>query len=116
MVRSDLAENIKLLRKSKGWTQLQLAEESGLGVNAIKRIEIGMTGGWTATRESIAKALGCTMAELYGKKTAEKQTDLFRQVVATLIEFDDKELSLALSNLQALRSASLRPKHKQELR
>ena len=36
-----LAENLKRLRKKRGWSQSQLAEQTGLHLSHINRIETG---------------------------------------------------------------------------
>ena len=48
-----------------GLTQAALAEKSGLSLGAIKNIERDLSHGWTDSKEAIAKALECTLADLY---------------------------------------------------
>jgi len=62
---------------------MDLAEKAGLGLNTIKDIERGAAEGWPDTREAIATALGCTVADLYGgandnKPTLSDAADLLR--------------------------------------
>jgi len=53
---------------------MDLAEKAGLGLNTIKDIERGAAEGWPDTREAIATALGCTVADLYGGANDNKPT------------------------------------------
>lgn len=50
---------IKELREAKGWTQVDLAEHSGVNQGTISRIESGKTGGIDFENlEALADALG----------------------------------------------------------
>lgn len=56
---------IKKLREKRGWTQQQLADESGLSLVTIGRIEAGMRKNPDLdTRKKLAKALGVEITEL----------------------------------------------------
>lgn len=60
----QLAKNIRLLRLSHGWSQEALAMNAGLDrtfVGSVERAERNVT---LATVEKIAKAFGCTAAQL----------------------------------------------------
>lgn len=63
--RSPLATNIVNLRKSRGWSQPELAHRVGVHVNTIKSIETDDNEGTKETRQAIAQALNVSMAELY---------------------------------------------------
>lgn len=57
--------NVKRLRESKGWTQAELSEASGVGRITISRLESGVLKETSAgTLMKLAKALGCTMNDI----------------------------------------------------
>ncbi len=62
-----IGERIKTLRKEKGWTQAQLAENSGVEPSHISHIERAATKLSLPTLISLANTLGATLDELvYG--------------------------------------------------
>lgn len=67
--KTTLAKNIIAKRKSLGWSQTMLAEKAKIGVNTVKSIELGISHGQPATKEAIAKALGCTPDDLQQRET-----------------------------------------------
>lgn len=64
MENSQLAKTVKALRQKKGFSQEQLAEESGLSLRTIQRIENGETQSTGATLKLLAKALSVNAEEL----------------------------------------------------
>jgi len=61
----SLGRRLRLLRARKGWTQERLAEESGLSVNGIIKIESGSTAKpRTRTLVKLAEALYVGLDEL----------------------------------------------------
>jgi len=52
-------------RKRVGYTQEQLAEQAGVSIDTISKIEIGATGARFPMIEKIATALGVDPAELF---------------------------------------------------
>lgn len=64
MNKGLLAEKIGSLRKSKGLSQEQLAEESSINLRTLQRIEAGHTDPRGNTLRSIAQALDTPMEEL----------------------------------------------------
>lgn len=74
--RPPLALNIANRRKALKMSQMDLAEAIGAHRNTVADIERGVSEGWPDTREAIARALNCTVAELYGTHldTAAKPT------------------------------------------
>ena len=59
--------NIEVLRRKLGWPQIKLAMECGWSQSLITRIEAGWQTGTEEQRESIAMALGKTVAEVFGE-------------------------------------------------
>lgn len=68
---SDMNESrIAQLRRSKGWTQQQLASESGVTVRTVQRLEAGQDSSMD-TLSRIAKALEVPVGDLFS--VVEKQ-------------------------------------------
>ena len=71
--RHLLGSKIKLLRKSKGMNQADLAEATGVEINTISRYE---TGGFAPSIEqllNLAKALGVSPMEILPPQDSELQ-------------------------------------------
>ena len=64
MSKGLLAEKIGLLRKSKGFSQEQLADESSINLRTLQRIESGSTEPRGNTLRSIAQALDTPIEDL----------------------------------------------------
>lgn len=59
------------LRRQRGrraWTQEELAQEAGVGVGTISRLEAGRWGAYPKTVRKLAAALGVEPVELYGEE------------------------------------------------
>lgn len=59
--RQRIGQRIAAIRKSKEWTQEELAERCGLAQSHIARIEAGRYSVGFDTLQQIAEALGCTI-------------------------------------------------------
>ncbi|MGA2498598.1 MAG: helix-turn-helix domain-containing protein [Tepidisphaeraceae bacterium] len=59
-----ISQRIRQLRKSKRWTQAQLAEKSGLPQSHISRLEKGQHSPSHMTLEKLATAFGLSVEEL----------------------------------------------------
>lgn len=66
----ELGRVIRTLRKAKGWTQIRLAEESGMSRNAIIKLEHGEREPHASTIDKVARALGVDLYELAGVRLA----------------------------------------------
>ncbi len=58
---SGVGDRIRLARQTKGWTQVELAEASGLSSNYVARLERGELGASLYVASKIAEALGLTL-------------------------------------------------------
>ncbi len=64
-----IGENIRLIRMTKGISQIKLARSLDISQTHMSNIENGNTGLSLATAIKISKYLGCSIDELvYGKK------------------------------------------------
>lgn len=61
----SVGENIRRLRQARGWKILELANRIDSDVGNISRLERGKQGYSDEMLAKIAKALGCTVAELF---------------------------------------------------
>jgi molybdate-binding protein/DNA-binding XRE family transcriptional regulator len=61
---------VKLLRQGRGWTQEQLAQAAGLSRTGIGAIEAARLIPSVAAALALARALGCTVEDLFGPKSA----------------------------------------------
>lgn len=74
-----IAENLKRIRKERGFTQVQLAGAAGIGgSNTVSNIETGVTQSPdTPTLQRIATALKCDLSDLLkGSEPAEPAPEL----------------------------------------
>ena len=63
-VRHRLAENMKKLRKERGWSQEALADEAGLDRTYISGIERMVRNPTITVVERVAAALRCPLGQL----------------------------------------------------
>jgi transcriptional regulator with XRE-family HTH domain len=65
---NTIGNNIARKLDDLGWTQLELANRTGLTTASISKIVAGRTQTRLANLQVIARALGCTVEELQGVK------------------------------------------------
>lgn len=63
-IRRQLGRNVQRIRKERGWSQEELAFESGLHRTYISGIERGARNPTVLVLEKLAEALGVTPARL----------------------------------------------------
>src|SRR5215216_5284000 len=56
---------LRELREERGFSQYDLAQESGVGRSTIAALETGERGAHPSTTRALARALGVTVPELY---------------------------------------------------
>lgn len=84
-----LGNNIRAIRKSKGFTQQYVADHVGVTKQTISKIENGATAN-QSTLERIAKALFVDIQQLYEANTIKKTTS----DITDFITLDEKEATL----------------------
>ena len=62
-----LGEQIRQLRKERGWRQIDLAEEAGIHENYVSDLEMGRKEVGLRTLQSIATAFDLRVSELMAK-------------------------------------------------
>lgn len=76
MIMSNIGENIKRIRKSKGLTQADLVKMTGIGQGHISEIENDLyPNAGTSTIMLIAKALDVTIEEITGMELPKPKID-----------------------------------------
>lgn len=71
-VRGDVVRQRRLAR---GWTQQDLARETGIAQSTLSRIEAGKTvGALSTTVHTLARVLGCSESDLVGDDGADFDT------------------------------------------
>ena len=68
--------SLKKLRKAQGHTQKSLAQEAGISVRTIQRMESGTLTGSPYTLSVLSAALGVEIAELAGNSLPTHQDTL----------------------------------------
>ena len=71
-------ENLAMIRKSKGWTQEQLAEIAGVTQPTINRIEKGGDGVTLRTLKQIAKAVDVPLYALFMDSLSPAELNLIK--------------------------------------
>lgn len=74
-----MGEQIKRLRRLKGWTQHDLAEYSGVDRTTIGQVEAGNRDASAGTVRKLAAALGVPVSELF-KEPIDRFTVAFQQI------------------------------------
>src|SRR5687768_14542994 len=64
---NQIAASVRRLRKSRDWTQEQLAEAAGVSRSTINKIEKGERDHDHSTVQAIARALGVAIGEITGE-------------------------------------------------
>lgn len=75
----SVSARIRTLRRQKGFTVEWLAKETGIHKGHLSRIERGEKSPSLATLEAIARALGASMAQLFGEKADDKDVTVIRR-------------------------------------
>lgn len=93
-----IGENIRRLRELRGWSQVQLAELSGMAGPTINRIENGVRTPRSDTLSKIAIALDVSLDDLTSKTGEVKQHEknLEAELLAEFRTAENKEEIIAL--------------------
>jgi len=67
-VTAVFAENVRRERRARGWTQADLAAESGVSRSAVGTVETQECGPSLGTAVRLARALGTTLGALAGER------------------------------------------------
>lgn len=84
-----VCEQVKELRKRKGWTLEQLASLSGVSRSMISQVERGAANPTLAVAFRIAQAFGVSLGDLVDGASSQRQIDLVRHDDKSAIFRDD---------------------------
>lgn len=107
----SIAENLKRIRKQRGFSQAQLAEASGVAQQLISQIENGKNNS-TKRLPELAKALGCAVHDIdenYYLASGEDSDDILAKFKQILDENDASKLRDLEVYLDFLRSRTSQP-------
>lgn len=108
--KTRIGLQIREIRKAKGLTQDQLAGLIERSVEAISNLERGVSLPGIDTLERLSTVLGVPMRDFLdfpeARKISAKRLELLARLNATLHTLPDKQLKLALAQLEAIRDNS----------
>ena len=96
-LRSVIGKNIKKIRKSKKWTQAQLAEKIGIEPVRVARIETGLNFPKEENLSAIANVLGVEVSDLFVDRETDKKSTL-KYIQNTLNTLNNRDLEI-ISNI-----------------
>lgn len=98
-IRENFGDRVKRLRKSLGFTQVDLAEKSNISIQMIKDIERGRSPGGAKSYSGLSKALGVSIEALTEGETAEPNKVVLRippsETLRMYMAIPDKIIELA---------------------
>lgn len=100
-LETKMKEEIKRLRKEKGWSVNNLSEISGVNESQIKKYEAGSSTPTIEVMIKLCKALDTTPNEILEIKTRTEEEDLNLLLVA-INKFSDKDKEITKEILRAL--------------
>lgn len=96
-LKNIIGKNIKKIRKTRKWTQAQLAEKVGIEPVSIARIETGLTFPKEENLSAIAKTLDVDVSDLFVDRIPDKKNTI--KYIQTAINTLDKRDLEIISNL-----------------
>ena len=106
-----LGDRIKTLRKLRGWTQENLAEQAKVSVQHVGEIERGDGNPTLQSLERLSKGLGLTVSQLLAVEEPEQEKELLQgQVIDVVKEMPTTELKLLQNVINLAKRFSLRVK------
>lgn len=110
-LEKQLGNRIKTLRKLRGWTQENLAEQAKVSVQHVGEIERGDGNPTLQSLERLSKGFGITVSQLLTVEDPDQETELLRdQICETVQEMPTAELKLLQGVINLAKSLSLRMK------
>lgn len=103
-LRKIVGENIKKIRKSRKWTQAELAERVGIEPVSIARIETGINFPKEENLELIAKTLNVKVLDFF---STEKQEELSKETALNYIHYNinylnDRDLNVICNAIKTM--------------
>lgn len=111
----DLGDRLRLLRKSKGWTQADLAQHAGIERSMVGNYELGLHYPPIPTLIKLASALEITVDRLLGleeNKAADIQDRRLHQLFLEVDQADFATQGLIKQVVESLLLTNRRPQPK----
>lgn len=102
MLDMSFPERVVMLRKQKGWTQQQLADQVGVKVLQIRRYESGASQPTLDAIRRLALALGVTTDELIFDKDERGPDEDLKLQFEALTRFSPEEKKVVKAVLESL--------------
>lgn len=96
----EVGNRIREYRKSRGWTQEQLAEYADLSVNYLATMEIGRKTPSLRTLARLAEALGVDICDLLVKEKTREELDSIQYISRSLSSLGDSDTEFAKALLR----------------
>ncbi|WP_084158777.1 helix-turn-helix domain-containing protein [Solidesulfovibrio alcoholivorans] len=110
-LEKQLGNRIKSLRKLRGWTQENLAEQAKVSVQHVGEIERGDGNPTLQSLERLSQGFGVTVSQLLAVEEPDQEAELIRgQVIETVQEMPAVELKLLQGVINLAKRLSLRVK------
>ena len=93
-IKEKFGKRLRELRKSKGFTQEQLAELVSIEPPNLSKIECGTHFPQPEKLEKIANALNIQISDLFEFEHIQEKNILVNYIISTLTEFDSKTVEL----------------------
>lgn len=101
-IKKNFGQRVKEIRKSKGLTQEQLAEKTGMDTPNICRIEAGTHFPLIKNLEKIASALDTPVKEFFNYEHKNNEKYLIDMINSYLTGFKKKDIELVYKFVEAL--------------
>lgn len=95
----SLSDNIRRLRRDKGWTQGELSDRTGLRVAHISEMEKGKGDPKLSTLYKLMQAFECSPDSLLMDKEKVTTDTLLRQALERALALDEDHKRIAIHNL-----------------
>lgn len=93
----SIGENLKRLRRDKGWTQTELAEESKIGLAQISKIEKDKTDPKLSTIYQLINALECTTEALLIDTNKSSVDSILAMALDRIRQLPEKDKEIVLT-------------------
>jgi transcriptional regulator with XRE-family HTH domain len=91
MIQMTIADNLKAIRKDRGFTQAQLSDLAQIDVIQLSRIERGKSQPGLESLKKIAIALGCSTDELVFDKDERELTEDLGKMLTLIKRLPDQK-------------------------
>lgn len=99
LLTSKIAANIAKRRKQLNMSQFELAEKLGVGLEAVSRIERGVTSLTIEKLAKIAELLGCGLSEMI-EGCHEQPNDQFAYIKNAIVKLDSSDRAFLVAMIE----------------